>query len=283
MQVVLNPRKLQLDWGNFGFLLVTHVGALATLLWAIGPERSFAWQSWALAISWLVLCNLSIVGMHRYYAHKSHKALLPVKILYLLFGAGSFQGPAMRWASLHRDHHAFSDTHNDPYSVTRGFWWAHILWVIFKAGPKDSQVPIGDLQRDKLVLWQKRYYLPLAFFMGFVLPALIALSWGDPWGGFLLAGLVRLTVQWHQTFCVNSVAHWFGEVVGGAGTAKNFGFWLGLLVALLTFGEGARHGRHHKKPRDYRIDPTWWGLDPGKWFIWTMSKIGFTSSLVRQD
>lgn len=47
--------------------------------------------------------------------------------------------------------------------------------------------------------------------MGFVVPTLVAgLGWGDYYGGFFIAGVARLVVVHHSTFCVNSLAHFAG-------------------------------------------------------------------------
>lgn len=39
----------------------------------------------------------------------------------------------MRWWSRdHRAHHRYVDTDKDPYSATKGFWYAHIGWMLVK-------------------------------------------------------------------------------------------------------------------------------------------------------
>ena len=42
-------------------------------------------------------------------------------------------------------------------------------------------------------------------------PSLVALAWGDPLGGFLWAGCLRMVAQYHSTFAINSIAHRFGR------------------------------------------------------------------------
>ena len=36
----------------------------------------------------------------------------------------------LKWSSDHRIHHRKLDTDDDPYSITKGFWHAHIGWII---------------------------------------------------------------------------------------------------------------------------------------------------------
>ena len=51
--------------------------------------------------------------------------------------------------------------------------------------------------------WQHKYYLPIALFMTFVVPTVVAgLGWGDWWGGYFVADIARLVFVHHSTFCV---------------------------------------------------------------------------------
>ena len=52
------------------------------------------------------------------------------------------------------------------------------------------------------------------------------------------------------------------------------------IAAIFTMGEGY-HNYHHEFQWDYRNGVKPWQLDPSKWIIWTLSKIGLTSDLKR--
>ncbi len=55
-----------------------------------------------------------------------------------------------------------------------------------------GRTDISDLNEDSIVVFQHKHYVPIALFMGFVFPAVVAgLGWGDWWGGFVYAGLLR--------------------------------------------------------------------------------------------
>jgi len=57
---------------------------------------------------------------------------------------------------------------------------------------------------------------------------------GDIFGTVLLAGVLRLVISHHLTFCINSLAHIIGaRPYTTENTARDNG-----VVALLTFGEG---------------------------------------------
>ena len=49
-------------------------------------------------------------------------------------------------------------------------------------------------------------------------------------------------------------------------------------MAFFTCGEGY-HNYHHSFQHDYRNGVKPWQFDPTKWMIWTLSKLGLTSSL----
>jgi stearoyl-CoA desaturase (delta-9 desaturase) len=112
--------------------------------------------------------------------------------------------------------------------------------------------------------------------MGWVVPALIALAWGDFIGALLVAGALRTTLMLHATWCVNSVAH----TIGSRPYSRAISARDSLLTALITGGEGY-HNFHHRFPGDYRNAIRWWQYDPTKWFIWTMSKVGLARGLQR--
>ena len=51
-------------------------------------------------------------------------------------------------------------------------------------------------------------------------------------------------------------------------------------LALFTFGEGY-HNYHHEFQHDYRNGVKPWQMDPTKWIIWTLAKIGLAGGLRR--
>lgn len=51
---------------------------------------------------------------------------------------------------------------------------------------------------------------------------------------------------------------------------------------VITLGEGY-HNYHHTFPRDYRNGHLWYNVDPSKWLIYTLSKLGLAEGLIRCD
>lgn len=263
----------ELCWTNILFLLVVHALAGVGVWWAIGH---FSLWTALLGLGWFVLCGMSITaGYHRLFAHRSYEAAPALRFLTLLFGAASAQNSALHWANNHRVHHSKVDKEGDPYNIKRGFFWAHIGWVLYQEKEHDFK-RVRDLRSDPLVMWQHRNYLVLGIAAGALLPMGLGALWGDALGALLIAGFLRLVVQYHVTFATNSVAHMVGARPYDRSTSARDLF----LTAVLTFGEGY-HNFHHRFQNDYRNGVRRRDFDPTKWLIWTLSRLGFASNLRR--
>jgi stearoyl-CoA desaturase (Delta-9 desaturase) len=207
------------------------------------------------------------------------RARLPVRLFVLIFGAGAFENSALMWASEHRRHHKHVDHDEDPYDITKGFFHAHIGWLLFKLFPQPPFDNVADLKKDPLVMWQHRYVHLIAVLMSFVLPTLLG-AWWDGWvgalGGFLIGGVTKIVVLQHCTFFINSACHTIGRQPYSTRCSARDSF----IMALFTFGEGY-HNYHHEFQHDYRNGVQPWQWDPTKWLIWSLSKLGLLSDLRR--
>ena len=63
---------------------------------------------------------------------------------------------AIKWCSDHRRHHLKTDEEEDPYTVKKGFMWAHMGWVMVDQGEEIVE-HVEDLQADKILAWQDRH------------------------------------------------------------------------------------------------------------------------------
>jgi stearoyl-CoA desaturase (delta-9 desaturase) len=263
------------DWKNILFISISHLLAIGAIVWLVAVRAS-PWTL-GLGVLWFALCGVAITGgYHRLFAHPTYRARALVRFFYLVFGAAAVQNSALKWSSDHRIHHAKTDREEDPYNILRGFWWAHIGWVFYKDPEEGVVRGVKDLQGDSLVLWQARHYLLLALLFGGVLPLALGFAWGDPIGAVLVAGFLRLVLQWHATGAVNSVAHWIGTQPYSRATSARDCFW----TALITLGE-SYHNFHHRFQIDYRNGVRWYHFDPTKWFVWGLSRTGLAWDLRR--
>ena len=260
------------DWINTSFFVAIHVLAATGIFYSISVR--FSWWNVALAVLWYLFSGLSITGgYHRLFAHKSYQCNTLLSWFYLLFGAAAVQNSVVDWVSDHRRHHAHTDDDHDPYNIIKGFLWAHIGWVLSKRVRLDYS-NVSDLLSNRLVRFQHRYYVLLALFVGGIIPVTIGLLWGDPLGAFFWAVSLRLVAQYHATFSVNSIAHYFGrQPYSKRNSARD-----SALTALITLGEGY-HNFHHRFPSDYRNGVRKIHYDPTKWWLWALSKLGVTWNL----
>ena len=264
----------RVHWSNLLFVAAAHMAAAKAIVYV--AVIHFSWWTIGLGVVWWLLCGLSITaGYHRLFSHAAYSATWPLRAFYLAFGAASFQNSALVWAADHRLHHAHTDRDRDPYSIRRGFWWAHIGWVLHR-GEATPRSGVRDLEIDALLRWQHRLYVPIATLFGMVVPAAIGTAWSDPIGALLVAGWLRLIVQWHGTFSVNSFAHLVGRrPYEPTSSARD-----SVLVALLAMGEGY-HNFHHRFQIDYRNGIRWYHYDPTKWWVWMAARLGLAYGLRR--
>lgn len=242
-------------------------------------HHDFSGAAWAWFFIFLFASGLSITGgYHRLWAHRAYEARLPLRIFYMLFGAQALQNSILIWASMHRVHHKnVDDVDQDPYSIKRGFWYAHMGWMLRDyPSQKLDFSNVRDLQRDPVVMFQHKHYLSLALFMNIGLPALVGWAYGEAGAFLMLAGLLRLVVNHHFTFFINSLAHMWGRrPYTEENSARDND-----LIALFTYGEGY-HNYHHLFSWDYRNGVRWWHIDLTKWWIASWSLVGQAHQLRR--
>lgn len=270
------PWYQRVSWINLFYLVGTPVGAIYFTARYIS-EDGWSWGPFWFAAIFGPLTSLAITGgYHRLFAHRSYEARTWVRALYLLIGAGAFQGSALKWASDHRRHHRHVDTPDDPYNINQGFFWAHMGWLIAEDNPKYSGHFEKDLLADRLVAFQHKYYFVIASLVAFGFPMAVGAMMGTALGGLAMGGFVRLVLTNHSTFLINSLCHMVGSQPYTDKNSARDSF----LMAVLAVGEGY-HNYHHKFQNDYRNGVRWYHFDPTKWTIATLAAIGSAWSLRR--
>ncbi|TGK31488.1 acyl-CoA desaturase [Leptospira gomenensis] len=267
-------KETTINWVTTIFLILTPIVGIAGTIW-LASDRGIPYQTWLLFLFMMFSTGVGITaGYHRLFSHRAYKASFPVRIFFLLFGGAAFQSSVLEWSSDHRIHHRYVDKEEDPYAITKGFWFAHILWLFKKREYTLQNIP--DLKEDKWIVLQHEYYLPISIFMCFFFPGLIAWTWGDFAGGVLVAGFLRLSINHHFTFFINSLCHFKGsQPFSDKHTAKDNWF-----LALFTYGEGY-HNFHHEFQADYRNGIRFFDYDPSKWLIKAFELLGLAWDLKR--
>ncbi|MCH9613096.1 MAG: hypothetical protein S4CHLAM102_16000 [Chlamydiia bacterium] len=227
-----------------------------------------------LMIALYFLTGLAVTaGYHRMFSHKAYKTNKTVESIFLFLGLLATQGSALQWSHDHRLHHSFIDKEKDPYSVAKGFWHAHILWMFKKQPPMDPKI-VSDLMRSKATVFQDKYYAPLMVLANTAVTLFFGWLLGDYFGAFVFLWLGRVFFLHHCTWFINSLAHYWGHQNYSTehSAVDNY------IICLLTFGEGY-HNYHHTFAADYRNGIRWYHFDPTKWLIWTLSKLGMARNL----
>ncbi|MEI8125510.1 MAG: acyl-CoA desaturase [Parachlamydiaceae bacterium] len=270
-----NAKKI--NWGPVTFLVVYQLLLLVSLpfyFYYNGLPTGIAITSFIL----LYLTGLSITGgYHRYYAHRSYRTNNAVETILLFFGAMSAQASSLRWSFDHRNHHAHVDTDEDPYSIKKGFWYAHCMWILEKPKKVENRI-VSDLLKNKLVMFQHNYYKPLMIGSNALVVLLFGWLFNDFLGALLIICGLRMFLLHHFTWFINSLAHKWGDkpFCQEMSAVDNY------FLSLLTFGEGY-HNYHHTFANDYRNGVRWFHYDPTKWMIWTLNKLGLATGLKRVD
>lgn len=233
--------------------------------------------------------NIAVgVGLHRMWAHSAFKTNKFIEFILTMLTAGAFQGPILAWVSDHYRHHAYTDQELDPHSPGKysnkfkGFLWSHIGWMLFSSNIKSiDRAVIQRLGRNKLLVWQLKYYWYLVFCMHIIIPVTIGYVFlgNNPHGmitSWLFLNLGR-AFQQQMTFCVNSICHLYGSHKYSTGTEGDIG-WL----APFLLGENW-HNFHHAFPKDYRNGVKWYHFDVHKWIIFCMEKFKLAWDLNRTE
>jgi stearoyl-CoA desaturase (delta-9 desaturase) len=235
------------NWARSGPFWGTQLAAVVGVIWL-----GWSWSGLLLALGLYAVRMFGLTaGFHRYLSHRSFKTSRAGQFALALLGTLAMQKGPLWWAAHHRAHHKYSDTPDDIHSARqRGFWWAHVKWIVVHKYEATDWARVKDLSIYPELRWLNQYYLvpPLALA---ALLGIVGGTWAVVWGF-----LVSTTLLWHGTFCVNSLAHVFGRRRYQTDDDSRNSF----LIALFTLGEGW-HNNHHHYQRSERQGFYWWELD----------------------
>uniref|UniRef100_A0A1B6CSK6 Fatty acid desaturase domain-containing protein n=1 Tax=Clastoptera arizonana TaxID=38151 RepID=A0A1B6CSK6_9HEMI len=202
--------------GNVVLFAVLHISGLYGLYLLGFTEVKWQTTAFVAALYWMGVIGVT-GGNHRLWSHRTYKANLPLRSLLMFFSITSFQGEVFQWARDHRVHHKYQDTDADPYNIRRGFWFAHVGWLLQKKHPlvieKGKTIDLSDLTKDEVVMFQRKYFWYLLLFFSLFLPTIIPMYfWGESLKtAWYVATSLRIVLCFNTAAIVNSVAHTFGN------------------------------------------------------------------------
>ncbi|CAG2173776.1 unnamed protein product, partial [Oppiella nova] len=238
-----------------------------------------------LIFNWLlsVLSYFSIdCGAHRLWSHRSYKAKWQLRVLLAVFQTLTFQMDIYHWARDHRVHHVYSETDGDPHNAKRGFFFAHVGWLLCHRHPDvtrlGKKLDMSDLIDDPIVKYQHKFYYPLLILTWLTIPISVPVYYfHETWLNSFLVNCFRFAITLQTTSLVNSLAH-IGP--GGRPYDKRINPRETTAVSYLTFGEGY-HNYHHAFPGDYSASEYGWSdnWNPSTAVIDMFARIGWAYDL----
>lgn len=259
-------------WLNVLVFTVAHLFAIHYLIYG-SIARDFAPSIALLFLGYFSGLGIT-AGAHRLWSHRSYKAKLPLRIFLMLAQTVAGQNCLYVWCRDHRVHHKFSETDADPHNTHRGFFFAHVGWLLRKKHPdvisQSDKLDFTDLLRDPVVYYQMKYYTPLYFIFAFALPfSLVYFSFNVSFTACMSMFIYRYIASLHSTWFVNSTAHMFGDQpYSHEQQARENSF-----VSFGAIGEGY-HNYHHTFPFDYKTAEDGMKLNVTKHFIDLMAWTG---------
>jgi stearoyl-CoA desaturase (delta-9 desaturase) len=250
------------------------------LLWNNGVD----WLDLGIMAAMYIFTGAGItVGYHRLFTHRSFETKRWVKITLAIAGSMSLQGAPIHWVADHRKHHAFADEEGDPHSphthdhegvkgVFVGWYHSHMGWLFSRDERASATKYAPDLKKDPDMVWVDKHFfswvllgLAIPFALGWVLGGTLY----DGFTAFIWGGLVRIFLQHHATWSVNSICHMYGDQPFEI-EDQSTNNWA---VAFVSLGEGWHHN-HHAFPTSARHGLTGRQLDPAYRIIKTLERFG---------
>jgi stearoyl-CoA desaturase (Delta-9 desaturase) len=276
-------------WANLIAVVLPFVAFIAAvaLFWGRWVDAS---DLIAFGVMYLIAGFGVTVGFHRLLTHRSFQTYKPVEYAFAAAGSMALQGPVIDWVADHRKHHAHADEEGDPHSphvdfedgwrgALRGLFHAHMGWLFVTQGQARRRKYAPDLVEDRGMRALSRSFLWLVL-LGLAIPFLVGLALDGTLAGALSAllwgGLVRIFLQHHITWSINSVCHFFGRRRFDIEDQSTNVFWL----ALLSFGESWHHN-HHAFPRSARHGLRWWEIDVSALLIGALERLGLAWNVTR--
>ena len=217
--------KLKLLW------IISHILVLYMLI----AHFSIIWL--IIGYIWYVIIKGigSEIGAHRYFTHKSFdtssKKAACLTWLQTLCGEGS----VMTFVGIHRLHHSFSDTVNDPHSPLFSPWYKVLFFI------KQINIPfalVKDCLKNKHVKLQHQYYFKIHFI-------LILLGVFFPfYYSYLVALPIVLSIYTNGVINI-LLLHQYGEKLPNSNARNNNA------LNLVLYGAGY-HANHHENSKNYR-------------------------------
>lgn len=242
--------------------LLTISTSIVAILGLFNTEM-FSWSSIIIMmVSFYVLNILGVwMTLHRYYSHKSFEFKNDfVKWIFTLLSVIAGRGSPLGWVYLHRKHHIYTDTEQDPHSPKylgyKLFGFSHYK----KQEEEKMQLfLIKDMMTKEHLFIHKWYMLILLSFVAIVALINVELLY---FAWILPAFLIQIS-----QYNFNYFGHMFGYKNFKTTDDSRNNKWLFPIL----LGE-AWHNNHHYDPKNYSMKKNEYEYDPMSKFIELIKK-----------
>ena len=113
----------------------------------------------AYQMSW----SISFIKIHKHLKIFIWKSGIYLTTEHWLRKISLFQNTIYEWVRDHRVHHKYSETDADPHNANRGFFFAHVGWLMMRKHPdvieKGRKVDMSDVTNDPVVQFHEKWVL----------------------------------------------------------------------------------------------------------------------------
>ncbi|XP_055676515.1 acyl-CoA Delta-9 desaturase [Lutzomyia longipalpis] len=244
-----NPKDLKREASWPAVLFYIHLNILGIY----GVVVLFTQTSLVTALFTALLTFLGIIGVtcgsHRLWAHRTYTATPILRGFLMLCQTLAGQGSIYEWVRQHRLHHKVFKTSDDPYYSDKDLLHSQVLAQIRTLSVKQQrlldEIDMSDIEDDKIVMFQKKFYWILYLIFFVLLPINAPLEYWDDtvqaalFVAFSLRYMIVINVAW----LVNS-AHFIW------GLDKNFKQSDSNLIFVITKTYWPQY--HYLMPWDYQ-------------------------------
>ncbi|MDH4274444.1 MAG: transposase [Gammaproteobacteria bacterium] len=221
----------------------------------------------------LLLTHITIVAVTIYlHRHQAHRALelRPVIAHFFRFWLWMTTGMVTRqWVAIHRKHHAFCETPDDPHSP-QVLGLRKVLWQgaeLYQRAARD-QALLARYGQGTPDDWLERHVYSAHDRLGVSLMLIIDVALFGPLGLSVWA-VQMLWVPFWAAGVINGIAHFWGyRNYECKDAATNIIPW-GILIA----GEEL-HNNHHTYAASAKLSSKWWEFDIGWMYIRMLTAVG---------
>ncbi len=221
-----------------------------------------------LALTHVTIASVTIF-LHRHQAHRALD-LHPIASHFFRFWLWMTTGMVTKeWAAIHRKHHAFCETVNDPHSpqilgIHKVLWEGAELYRK-EAKNKETLEKYGKGTPDD---WLERNLYAKHSALGISIMLIIDVLLFGPIGITMWA-VQMMWIPFTAAGVINGIGHYWGyRNFSSDDAATNIVPW-GILI-----GGEELHNNHHAYPTSAKLSAKWWEFDIGWLYIRLMEMVG---------